>query len=301
MRKIFFIFLCFTLSCYSFGQVKAILIDKITKEPIAFATVYDSITKNGTHSDEKGYFTLKCQGSVLISHILYEMQLIPCSKVGDSVFLIPKEFVLSPIEITSKRNKEKIKKSEIIKLGVWNGISKMQYEGIKEAALFIENPIRKPCLVNKVFFSFSNVKFDDDGVGTIKDKDILLSIQIYNRSKLTSEPALQLLRQQLTYRLKAGDTKVSIDLLNKKVFFPSEGGFVAVEFLGYFEEENFIPTDFNNVDIKKQFSPDLSGKHLNKNSFYRKTFSNEWDMVNVDFEGFFNFNFGIEIILSGDY
>jgi hypothetical protein len=296
MRKILFVTL-YLISFCSFGQIKSILIDKNTKETISFATIYDSTNRVGTHSDEKGYFTIKCQNSITISHILYKPRLIVCGQINDTIFLMPRDFILNSVEIISTKIKEKKKKIDIIKAGIWDGKSKMQYEGIKEAALFINNPIKKSCYINKVFFSFSNVKFDSDGRGTIKDKDILLLLKIYNKLKFTSEPESQLLQRQLTYRLKANTTKLTIDLIDMEVVFPPDGGFVAVEFLGYFEKERFISIDFKDTNIKKQFAPSLSGNHLNRDSFYRKTFSNEWNRVNVDFDGFFNFNFGIELVL----
>jgi len=275
-----------------------LLLDYATKEPIQFATVYDSLLQQGTHSDAQGIFNIDCQNRLRVSHVLFETTYIDCPFDIDTVYLEPKRFLLNTIEVTATKSESKLRKSKIIRAGVGNRKPRMIYEGIKEAALFVENPIKRHCFIHQVLFSFSGVKFASGGKGTIKDKDILLRIQIYQRSKNGLEPELPLLQEQIIHRLQANSRKLKVPLLSTKTELPPEGAFVAVEFLGYFEGEEFMSLDMDDLDVRKQFAPDLSSKHQEKKSFYRKTFSDTWDRVNVEMgNGFFNFNFGIELLI----
>ncbi len=279
---------------FCFGQkVRITLLDNQTKNPVCFANVINPKNQTGTHSDEYGVFLIECQDSLRISHISYEDKLINCSSISDTLYLTSKNIILEAIEITSQTKRDKIKKNELIDAGVGNGKSQLHYAGIKEAALFIENPIRQTCYIYEVFFSFNNVRFD--GEKKLKEKDILVSIKLYEKSKYIFEPSSLLIDKQIIQRSKANSKILKLNLISDAIAFPSEGAFLAIEFLGYFEGDKFIPLDIDNVNTKNQFAPDLSGGHNTKYSYFRKTYSEKWDRVNIDMRGFFNFNFGLKL------
>ncbi|MCU0445255.1 MAG: carboxypeptidase-like regulatory domain-containing protein [Microscillaceae bacterium] len=286
-------FIHFTCS----GQkIKMTLFDKQANKPVSFATIFNPINQTGTHSDEDGIFYIECQKNIKISHISYEDKFIDCNSTSDTLYLTSKNVILDVIEITSQRKRDKIKKNELIDAGVGNGRSKLHYAGIKEAALFIENPISRTCYIYEVFFSFNNVRFD--GEKKLKGKDMMISIKLYGKSQYNFEPSNLLVEKQITERLQANSESLRLNLISHAIDFPSEGAFLAIEFLGYFEEDKFISLDINDVNTKNQFAPDLSGGHNKKYSFFRKTYSEQWDRVNIDIKGFFNFNFGLKLLSS---
>ncbi|MBQ6750499.1 MAG: hypothetical protein IJR02_06995 [Bacteroidaceae bacterium] len=103
-----FFFLLAILSETNFGLVgyaqQVMLADRITKNPVCYATVYDA---NGTvvgRSDIGGYINLQKGFEYHISHISYE----PKSFVynDDSIiFLSPSSYILSEVNVTAKRKK----------------------------------------------------------------------------------------------------------------------------------------------------------------------------------------------------
>ena len=162
MKYLIIIFLVsVSLSCYSQKQI--VLLDLNTLKPIEYATVYDSVNKIGTHSDENGFFIIDCQNSFQISHISYETTYISCENLVDTIYLKAASVLLNTVEVKAQNNKthmiqgtptamkvgdfqkKKVRRKELVEAGVGNGKSKLHYAGIKEAALYIEKPLKRSC------------------------------------------------------------------------------------------------------------------------------------------------------------
>ncbi|MDN4164123.1 hypothetical protein QWY31_01355 [Cytophagales bacterium LB-30] len=151
------------VSFSSYSQKQIVLLDVSTLKSIEYATVYDSLNKKGTHSDENGIFIFDCQNNFQISHVSYETRYIDCENLADTIYLNPASIILNTIEVGSQRSEiKKIGRKELVEAGVGNRKSQLHYAGIKEAALYVDNPLKKSCYIYDVFFSFNEVRFDGE-------------------------------------------------------------------------------------------------------------------------------------------
>ncbi len=100
------------------SQTKIQLVDKTTKEPIAFAHIYFQNSGSGVVSNSEGMFgigedTANQKESIVIQHVAYNTQQIPLSKLFGlpTIEMVRKTIMLSEIAITDKTAKSIISNS----------------------------------------------------------------------------------------------------------------------------------------------------------------------------------------------
>ena len=88
------------------AQTKAVIVDKSTREPISFVSIYAKNGKSilGTVSDEFGKFEIKFPfHSLFFSHINYSKIEINKDKINDTIYLTPITILLNEVVITNKQ------------------------------------------------------------------------------------------------------------------------------------------------------------------------------------------------------
>ena len=132
LKFFLFSFFLFSLFFSVKGQnIKGVVLDRISEEPVAEAHVFFKNTKSGTYTNKKGRFTLKLPDkgvradTLVISHISYRTSevLNPYFTKIDTVFLEQKSSVLSEVQVLqNKRLKRKLayKKLKSIPTGVYS-------------------------------------------------------------------------------------------------------------------------------------------------------------------------------------
>ena len=119
MKKIISVFLFLNFYLVSYNQIiKGIVLDKETKSPINFATVYFSETSVGAYADDKGFFKLDI-GNIVPMPITISALGYYSTTISDYlpnkniiVYLTPKDFKLNEVVVSAKRNATVVKEIE---------------------------------------------------------------------------------------------------------------------------------------------------------------------------------------------
>lgn len=154
MKKFIFLFL-FTISATA--QIKGVVKDSITKEPIAYVALVYEKTLIGTNTNEKGEFELsKNDANVIISCLGYTSKSLKLSNINE-VLLSPKAQEIEEVVVRNRKNTSQIVVGEYhdSEIGFSNGGASQIW------AKFIKNSeeINKHPFINKIqFTSKSKVK-----------------------------------------------------------------------------------------------------------------------------------------------
>jgi len=100
-----FLFVQFFVGSRSFAQTKGVLLDKNTHQPIPFVCICAKNGSNvsGTMSDENGRFEINFQfNSLIFSHVYYVKTEIDRKDIRETIYLFPKDIVLSEVVITGE-------------------------------------------------------------------------------------------------------------------------------------------------------------------------------------------------------
>ena len=90
------------------AQTKGIVVDKVSRQPIAYVSIYTKTGDKvfGAVTNEKGEFSIDFSFQTLFfSHINYEKTEILKSDIKDSIYLIPTTTLLSEVVVSSKQPK----------------------------------------------------------------------------------------------------------------------------------------------------------------------------------------------------
>jgi len=99
-----FIFCLLTLSAFS--QIKGIVVDKETRQPVSFVSIYtkDGDKICGAMSNKDGLFFIDFPFQTLfISHVNYQKMELKKEMLGDTIFLTPASVLLSELVVSNKQ------------------------------------------------------------------------------------------------------------------------------------------------------------------------------------------------------
>ena len=208
-------------SLFSFGQIKAKIIDSQTKEKIPYVNIWVENENIGTTSNEKGEFTLDYEGpkTIIFSAIGFQSKKINSDSINDFVQLIPTTTDLEEVVIQSTRKTQELtigafKKSKInsyFSCGTKPWIAARFFEYKKE---YDKTPFLKRIKV-----------LTDSEV-----KDSKFNIRLYQINE-NGEPEGYIYKENIFGIAKKGKNLTEIDLSDLQIKFPTEGFFIAVEWL----------------------------------------------------------------------
>lgn len=244
-------------------QLKGVVIDYESGKPVPYANVAIVEVKNGTMSDYKGYFELTIdstdlKGTLNVSCLNYKNLTVKLAVLSmyenNKIIIKPLIYNIPEVIVKSKNSQNKI---------VLNKIKKSE---ISESFFFVQPRIFAryfPC--NKECGGFTNIKYLNIGfAGSKQNENYKVRIRIFANDVKSNKPTEDILYQNLIITSKLGVNKVDISEYNIKM--PSEGIFVAVEWLKI-EANSFNVEGFYENDLKNGYSiygPILGGVFSDK-------------------------------------
>ncbi len=221
MKNYILLFL-FTISASA--QIKGVVRDSITKEPIAYAALVYENTEIGTNANEKGEFELtKLENNFIInvSCLGYKTKSLQISNSND-IYLSPKQEVIQEVIISNRKNT-----SEII-VGNYKNLktSFSNGGGSQIWAKFI-----KPTEEIKTHPFIKTIQFTT----TSDVKAAKLKLRFLS-SNSEGKPLDDIVFDEIIVTVKKGTHKNIVNLENYNITIPKEGIFIGFENLNI--EEN---------------------------------------------------------------
>ncbi len=237
MKTVLFLFLfTFSLSAQTTGFVK----DSITKQPVAYVSIWVENENIGTTSEENGYFSIETNDqnkNLKFSALGFKTKII---KVREAKEVLLSESFLE-LEEVAIFNKKETKKTEIG--NIRNVISEAFDNGPKMDAKFFpyeEKYKNTKWIESATIFTDSRVE------------DAIIKLHVFEVDE-NGFPGKELLGKDHIVRLKRGVYKHTVDLSPYHLIMPKKGVFVAFEKL--FIEKNRIERtvkEQNNATEKKK-------------------------------------------------
>lgn len=258
---------------------------------VAFANVFIKNSAIGTYSNTEGEFRLECDSEdiIIISSIGYENATCGCNDLNETLFLEEKATMLSEVVIAPDASK-----AHLQKIGFLNEKKAGSYIGPKAAALYVENTELVEANISKVYFNLSKVKWVYEKPKP-KFHKLLVRLKLFEKDVESGRPSDNILDQNIIAEVLENQKKVTFDINELHIKFPENGIFVGIEFIGYYEDDEFIA--FDAMDEKKtvQYQPSFSEKHNKAKSWVRLDYGESWKLFDFSPNMYPNFNFGIEI------
>lgn len=223
MKKLILLFL-FTISATA--QIKGVVKDSITKEPIAYAAIVDVINSTGTNSNEKGEFELSTKESnskITVSCLGYESKVISISGFNE-ILLKPKDETIQSVIISNKKMTSEIVVGEYknSKMGFSNGGS----NHVWAKYIKFSDKVKKHPFIKEIEFTTRS-----------RVKNAKLKLRFYNADSL-GKPNGDLIYDEIIITVKKGKNNNNINLEKYNILIPKEGIFIGFENL-IIEENKF--------------------------------------------------------------
>lgn len=214
-KRLIWIFLI--VSQFAFSQIRGVVKDSISGEPIPFVNIWVENETIGTTSEANGSFSLDIKEDKVLVFSALGFETKKLSSKSEVILLKPKVFELKEVVIEQPKFKKEIEIGNFNKpLGYhisgdleWSNAKFFKYETTYEQTKFVKKI--KITTRSKV----NNAKF---------------KIRIFSVNKEGS-PEDDLLYEDIIVTVKKGKRKNIIDISNFKLVFPKEGLFIAYEVL----------------------------------------------------------------------
>lgn len=242
----------------STAQVKAVIVDGISKEKIPYVNIWLENENIGTTSNEEGEFELNVTDTnkiIVFSAIGYVSATIKIGSVGKEVKLMPKITVLSEVFIQSKKGTKHLsidgfKKSESKSYFVNGGSSWIVAKFFDYKSEYTSTPFLK------------SIKILTDS----RIKNASFNIRLYSVNE-KGEPDDLLYERNIIGRARKGKTITEVDLSTFNIKFPETGFFIAYEWL--IIESNRCEYSYTDGHKKKlkaiRFEPAIAILNANEN------------------------------------
>lgn len=212
MNKLILLFL-FTISATA--QIKGVVKDSITKEPLAYVALVYEKTLIGTNTNEKGEFELpKNNAKTIISCLGYQSDTLQLSD-NNKIFLTPKTHEIEEVVLRNRKNTSQIIVGEYhdSEIGFSNGGASQIW------AKFIKNSeeINKHPFINKIQFTSKS-----------KVKNAKVKLRFFSVNNLGNADS-DLIFDEIIVTVKKGTHKNKVNLESYNITIPKEGIFIGFE------------------------------------------------------------------------
>ena len=253
MKTLLFFFLTISLS----AQIKGVVKDSLSGEPIPYVNIWVENETVGTTSEIDGTFSLalKEEKVLVFSALGYETKKM--ASTNEVIFLKPIAYELNEVVVEQPRFKEEIEIGNFHKSAgyhisgdlEWSNAKYFKYELTYEETKFVKKI--KITTRSKV----NNAKF---------------KIRIFSVNK-EGYPDNDLLSEDIIVTVKKGKRKNVIDISNFKLVFPKEGLFIAYEVLKI--ESNKYIFEYTESESKKlikktYYAPDFESNIVDEQNTY---------------------------------
>ena len=259
MREKILVWILLLISQFTFSQIKGVVKDSLTGNPIPFVNIWVENENIGTTSEEDGTFEIKTSEkskNLIFSTIGFETKRYAIDNLS-TIVLKPTVYQLEDVVIFKLKNTKQI---EI-------GDSKKRF--------YLPEPQNSPwILARKINFDESN-----------SDARFLKTLIYYTKSELDSAkfrvrvfsvskkdlPDEDLLSKEIIVQVKKGRHKTEVDMSTYKIEVPKEG--IIVGFESLLIEENRYKEKFGIQNSKKtvkidNYDPHILYQYINSESSY---------------------------------
>ncbi|WP_445718527.1 carboxypeptidase-like regulatory domain-containing protein [Flavobacterium sp.] len=230
MYKFLFFFISFSLT----AQIRGVVKDSISGEPIPYVNIWVENETIGTTSETNGSFSLDIKEEKLLVFSALGYEVKKASSKSELILLKPKVFELNEVVISIP------KKTKELEIGDSKKIHHSQLSGDKpwiygKLFKFEEKYNETPFLKKIIFYSNSKIK------------NAKLKIRIYNFKD--SIPNEDILYEEVIVSVKKGMQKNTVDLSKHAILFPKEGVVIGLEWM--IIEENKYLFEYKDTKSKK--------------------------------------------------
>lgn len=286
---------------YGFGQeniLKGRVIDKQSKQPIAYSTIEIKTKKTGTYTDSTGNFSIKIEGisdTLEFNSLGYEMQIYPAGAFRDSIItieLIPHIFELQEVVVVPKKVKT-------IRMGTiarkpWRFQIANIFGG--QYGTYIKNEIQKPGYVRAVSFYIAEVGFPDAP----------FRVRIYAKDQEDQCPGEDLLNESVIVTNPNGEGWFTVDISDYGIEFPLEGMYVMMEWVYsgdqyYYTFEHERKTKEGNSETKTYHVYGISLGNVWKQpdeGYWAKGLGDNWNRMNDYYKGYVDVMINADIVFQ---
>ncbi len=220
-RLVTILLLCCTQYCL--GQIKSVIVNSETQEPIPYVNIWIENENIGTTSDENGVFSLNSENTknIIFSAIGFETTKINTENIQGKVSLKPKNIELSEVIITPQKRSQKLV------------IGKFKKSKINH--YFGAGGSKTPWIVARYFpykSEYKNTPFLMK-IRMLTDSDVKnakFNIRLYRVDK-NGKPSAYLYDKNIIGIARKGKHITEFDIADLQIKFPQEGFFIAVEWL----------------------------------------------------------------------
>jgi hypothetical protein len=257
--------LSLSLSGSSFGQViTGIVMKANTKEVLPFVSIGVQNSSKATSTDLTGSFSISVMetDTLLFSSVGFKMLKLPVSQINSTVFLEESVTILKEVGVKGKKRL----RSTVI--GNIRGRNHFSAKGPNQYAKFLKNELNADGILEELIFYVDPAYIKDDRANAT------INIRVYaNQNGLPGE---DLLTENLILSLKRNTNRFSVDISKYTIPFPQNGLFIGFDFIGYFENDNFVPYSRNNRPngLLVEFV------QADKCDTYRRFFGSRWMIIN---------------------
>ena len=259
---VFFLFLTFSLS----AQIRGVVKDSITGEPIPFVNIWVENETVGTTSESNGSFSLdiKEEKMLVFSALGYEVK--KASSRTDIILLKPKVFELKEVVIEQPKFKNEIEVGNYETSGFRIGLG-----NINSAVYFkpYDEMITHPFLKKIKFLTKSDIE-------NAKIRIKILTINADN------SPGESLIDEEIIVSVKKGKNKNTIDLSGYRFKIPLNGFFISFEKLlieenKYYTEHTYKDHQGNKITQKSMsIEPELCFIPIEYDIIWQSTINGNW-------------------------
>jgi hypothetical protein len=211
--------LLFLLTISATAQIKGVVRDSITKEPIAYAAIVYENTEIGTNANEKGEFELTKHESnfiINVSCLGYKTKTLQISNSND-IYLSQKQEVIQEVIISNRKNSR-----EII-IGKYKN-STVSFGGNKPGVIYAKyinfnSEIENHPFIKKIQFTTRS---------RVKNAKLKLRFLSVNQNK---EVVGDIIFDEIIVTVNIGTHNIIVDLEKYNIIIPKEGIFIGFEIL----------------------------------------------------------------------
>lgn len=233
MKRISTLIVLLYLASPSLAQIKMLLIDSVSAEPVPFVNVWVIGKEVGATSNEVGelsFSELEESDLLIFSAVGYQLKNVLVSNIDSVILLRPTDLVLNEVYIAGESSDEPLilggyKNSEIRRSG------------------FSFGNVGRPNIIARYFdgklYAYQAVYLTELKIPTESDiSGAKMSLRIYKKDS-SGLPGELVIREPIIFSVKKGSSTIKLDLSNDSIQIPKVGFFVALEWL-IIEENKYL-------------------------------------------------------------
>lgn len=239
MRVFLFLFLTSFIAQSQTFQLEGKIIDKLTKEPVAYANISFVKGSLGISSQENGSFSLeiptkKLKEKVHISCLNYKDTIVFVNQIQQkTIGLQPKIYNLNEV-VLSKKKTQKITLDKVKRR-----VFPMHSSNLKMIAKYFPNSLKGEYFFDKIKVHFARRA----------SRKAKFRIRVFSVDEKTGKPKDDLLHKSIPVKIKEKQREVELDISFLDIEVPKKGFFIAFEKLLIPENKYFYRNHKNKKSI----------------------------------------------------